>query len=49
MPTQFKPISFAFQGCQGRTLTAAFEGGAITSNAGALLLKKSGLKVKRPS
>ncbi len=39
MPTQCKPISFAFQGCQGRRVTAAFDGGSITSNAGALLLR----------
>ena len=42
MPTQRKPISFAFQGCQGRTVTAAFNGGTITSHAGALLLRESG-------
>ena len=35
MPT---PVSFGFQGCQGRRVTAAFDGRAITSNAGALLL-----------
>ena len=40
MPTQCKPLSFAFQGCQGRKVTAAFGGGSITSNAGALLLRK---------
>ena len=39
MPTQCKPISFSFQGCQGRKVTAAFDGGSITSNAGALLLR----------
>ena len=39
MPTQCKPISFVFQGCQGRKVTAAFDGGSITSNAGALLLR----------
>ena len=33
MLTQCKPLSFAFQGCQGR-VTAAFDGGSITSNAG---------------
>ena len=40
MLTQCKPLSFAFQGCQGRKVTAAFDGGSITSNAGALLLGK---------
>lgn len=42
MPTQRKPISFAFQDCQGRRVTAAFNGGTITSHAGALLLRESG-------
>ena len=40
MPTQCKPLSFAFQGCQGRRVAAAFDGGAITSNAGVLLLRE---------
>ena len=40
MPTQCKPFSFAFQGCQRRRVTAAFDGGSITSNAGALLLRE---------
>ena len=39
MPTQCRPVSFGFQGCQGRKVTAAFDGGSITSNAGALLLR----------
>ena len=34
MPTHCKPVSLAFQGCQGRRVTAAFDGGSITSNAG---------------
>ena len=42
MPTQRKPVSFAFQGCRGRKVTAAFNGGTITSNAGALLLREIG-------
>jgi len=41
MLTQCKPHSFAFQGCQGRKVTAAFDGGSITSNAGALLLRQA--------
>ena len=41
MPTHCKPVSLAFQGCQGRRVTAAFDGGSITSNAGALLLRKA--------
>ena len=40
MPTQCKPLSFAFQGCQGRRVAAAFDGRAITSNAGVLLLRE---------
>ena len=39
MPTQCKPLLFAFQGCGGRRVTAGFDGGAITSNAGVLLLR----------
>ena len=39
MPTQCKSVSFAFQGCQGRRVSGAFDGGSITSNAGALLLR----------
>ena len=41
-PTQRKPVSFAFQGCRGRRVVASFNGGAITSNAGALLLGRIG-------
>ena len=40
MPTQCKPLSFVFQGFQRRRVTAAFDGGSITSNAGALLLRE---------
>ena len=40
MPTHCKPLSFVFQGCQGRRVAAAFDGGAITSNAGVLLLRE---------
>ena len=40
MPTQCKPLLFAFQGCGNRRVTAAFDGGAITSNAGVLLLRE---------
>ena len=41
MLTQCKAFSFAFQGCQRRRVTAAFDGGSITSNAGALLLRQA--------
>ncbi len=40
MPTHCKPLSFAFQACQRRRVTAAFDGGSITSNAGVLLLRE---------
>ena len=40
MPTQCKPLSCALQGCQRRRVSAAFGGGSITSNAGALLLRE---------
>ena len=40
MPTQCKPLLFAFQGCRGRRVEAAFDGGAITSNSGVLLLRE---------
>ena len=40
MPTQCKAISFEFQACQSRRVVAAFDGGTITSNAGALLLRE---------
>ena len=40
MPTHCKPLSFVFQACQRRRVTAAFDGGSITSNAGALLLRE---------
>ena len=39
MPTQCRPVSFGFQGCGGRKVMAAFDGGSITSNAGTLLLR----------
>ncbi len=38
MQAQRKPLSFAFQGCQGRKVTAGFDGGSMTSDTGALLL-----------
>jgi hypothetical protein len=38
MPTQCNPNLFAFAPADGRPVVAAFDGGAITSDAGALLL-----------
>ena len=50
MPTQCKPDSLAFGTSDGRELVGAFDGGAITSNGGALLLgavdRKIGLTAK---
>jgi hypothetical protein len=38
MPTECSPALFDFAPAEGRRVVAAFDGGAITSNAGALLL-----------
>ena len=38
MPTECNPALFDFAPVKGRTVVAAFDGGAITSDAGALLL-----------
>ena len=38
MPTECSPALFPFAPVEGRRVVAAFDGGAITSNAGALLL-----------
>jgi hypothetical protein len=38
MPTQCSPDIFGFEPVEGRQVVAAFDGGAITSDAGALLL-----------
>jgi hypothetical protein len=38
MPTECSPALFAFAPVEGRRVVAAFDGGAITSDAGALLL-----------
>ena len=38
MLTQCSQESFAFAGVEGRRVEAAFDGGAVTSDAGALLL-----------
>lgn len=40
MPTQCRPISCGFQACRGRKVTAAFDGGTITSDGGSLLLRE---------
>ncbi len=38
MPTECSPEVFGFAPVEGRRVEAAFDGGAITSDAGALLL-----------
>jgi hypothetical protein len=38
MPTECNPALFEFAPVEGRQVVAAFDGGAITSDAGALLL-----------
>ena len=38
MPTECNPNRFAFAPAEGRPVVASFDGGAITSDAGALLL-----------
>ena len=38
MPTECSPTLFDFAPVEGRAVVAAFDGGAITSDAGALLL-----------
>ena len=38
MPTECNPTLFEFAPVEGRQVVAAFDGGAITSDAGALLL-----------
>ena len=41
MPTECTPTQLAFEGFQGRQVVGAFDGGAVTSNAGALLLREA--------
>ena len=38
MPTECRPDLFGFEPVEGREVVAAFDAGAITSDAGALLL-----------
>jgi len=38
MPTECSPTLFEFPAVEGRRVVAAFDGGTITSDAGALLL-----------
>src|SRR5512135_1277704 len=41
MPTQCVSEQFRFEGFDGRRVEAAFDGGAVTSDAGALLLREA--------
>ena len=41
MQTECNQESFGFASLGGRKVTAAFDGGAMTSNAGALLLRET--------
>jgi hypothetical protein len=38
MPTECNPVLFDFGSVEGRQVAAAFDGGRVTSDAGALLL-----------
>jgi Transposase DDE domain group 1 len=40
MPTECTPELFEFKGVERRAVVASFDGGMITSNAGALLLRQ---------
>ena len=42
MPTECRPDLFGFAPVEGREVVAAFDAGAITSDAGALLLGRDG-------
>jgi len=46
MPTECTPDSFGFEPVEGREVTAAFDAGAITSDAGALLLGATDRAIK---
>ena len=39
MPTECTTAQFEFEGFERRRVVAAFDGGAVTSDAGALLLR----------
>ena len=39
MPTERSAEQFEFEGCGRRRVVAAFDGGAVTSDAGGLLLR----------
>ena len=45
MPTECSPDFFGFEPVEGRAVVAAFDAGAITSDAGALLLGATDLAI----
>ena len=45
MPTECSPELFEFAPVEGRIVVAGFDGGAITSDAGALLLRATDLDI----
>ena len=45
MPTLCSAGQFEFEGLGSRKVTASFDGGAITSNAGALLLRQTDRRI----
>ena len=49
MPTECNPELFEFAPVEGRRVVAAFDGGAITSDAGALLLGQADRAIRLTS
>ena len=41
MPTDCRPIQLSFEGFEGHQVVGALDGGTVTSNAGALLLREA--------
>jgi hypothetical protein len=46
MPTECIPDLFGFEAVEGHRVEAAFDGGAVTSNAGGLLLGRVDQAIK---
>jgi hypothetical protein len=46
MPTECNPALFDFPAVEGRAVVASFDGGAITSDAGVLLLGQTDLAIR---
>jgi hypothetical protein len=47
MPTEYNPELFDFGSAEGRRVVAAFDGGRVTSDAGALLLRATDKAIGR--